>query len=139
MVRDLCRDETILSTPCDPATEVDGEVAQDLLDTLEATEDALCLAANQIGVTKQIAVVLGDNNEPIVIMNPSISRALYPTKMEEECLTLDYPVTVKRFGKITINYDQIVNGKLVPRKREFMGGTAQAVQHAIDHCKGKLV
>lgn len=139
MVRDLCRDTTILSTPCEPASEIDGDVAQDVLDTLKATEDAACLAANQIGVTKQIAVVLGDNEEPIVLMNPSISRALYPVKMEEECLTLDHPVTVKRFGKITINYDQIVNGKLTPRKREFMGDTAQAVQHAIDHCKGKLV
>lgn len=139
MVRDLCHDTTILSAPCEPASEIDGDVAQDVLDTLKATEDAVCLAANQIGITKQIAVVLGDNEEPIVLMNPSISRALYPVKMEEECLTLDYPVTVKRFGKITINYDQIVNGKLTSRKREFMGDTAQAVQHAIDHCKGKLV
>ena len=37
---------------CEPATAADAEIAQDLVDTLLSIEDAACLAANQIGVTK---------------------------------------------------------------------------------------
>ena len=49
MIRELVNDDELLSTPCEPATADDAELAQDLLDTLESIEDAACLAANQIG------------------------------------------------------------------------------------------
>ena len=51
MIKDLVQDESVLSTPCEPATAEDAPVAQDLVDTLASIDDAVCLAANQIGVT----------------------------------------------------------------------------------------
>ena len=54
MIKELVKDEAVLSPPCEPATAADAEVAQDLVDTLLSIEDAACLAANQIGVTKAI-------------------------------------------------------------------------------------
>ena len=44
-----------------------------------------------------------------------------------------------RFDRIKVAYDELADGALKPRKRDFTGWTAQIVQHMIDHCKGKLV
>ncbi len=139
MIQELVHDEAVLSTPCEAATAEDAAVAQDLLDTFESLEDVACLAANQIGVTKQIVVYLDENSKPQVMYNPVLKRALYPIKAEEECMTLSYPVKVTRYGKINVEFDILEDGKLYHRKRDFSGNTAQAIQHVIDHCKGKLV
>ncbi|MED9961016.1 MAG: formylmethionine deformylase, partial [Collinsella sp.] len=53
MIKELCHDEAILSQRCEVATVEDESVAQDLIDTIKSLEDAGCLAANQIGVTKK--------------------------------------------------------------------------------------
>ena len=58
MIKELVKDEALLSKPCEAATADDADVAQDLLDTLASLEDAACLAANQIGVTKSIVAYL---------------------------------------------------------------------------------
>lgn len=146
MIRELVRDEAILSTPCEKATAQDAQIAEDLVDTLKSVDDAICLAANQIGETKQIAAMIigeveDDNHDAdiLVLFNPVIKRALYPVKVEEECLTLDEPHKVTRFGKVTVVYDELKDGELVSCQREFVVDPAQAVQHVIDHCKGKLV
>ena len=52
MIKELVKDTELLSTPCEPATADDADLATDLLDTLASLEDAACLAANQIGETK---------------------------------------------------------------------------------------
>ena len=139
MVKELVRDTEVLSTPCEPATVDDAQLAEDLVETLESLEDVACLAANQIGETKQVVAFRDESDGIHVILNPKLLRALYPIKTEEECMTLDSPSRVTRYGKINVSYDEIVDGKLVKRKRDFQGNTAQAVQHVIDHCKGKLV
>ena len=73
-----------------------------------------------------------------VLASPVIA-AVKDMEQLEECLTLDEPHKVTRFGKVTVAYEQLVDGKLVARKTEFAIDPAQAVQHVIDHCKGKLV
>ena len=139
MVKDLVFDKEILSTPCEKATAEDAEIAADLMDTFNSLDAAACLAANQIGATKQIIVYLDDDGQAKTMFNPRMLRALYPMKAEEECLTLEGDSKVTRFAKANIAYDELVDGKLVARKRDFQGNTAQAIQHMIDHCKGKLI
>lgn len=139
MIKELVRDTEILSVPCEAATADDAQVAADLAETLESLEDASCLAANQIGVAKQVVAILGDDGKARIMLNPKMTRALYPTKAEEECLTLDEPHVATRYGKANISYDELIDGKLVKRKRDFQGNEAQAIQHMIDHCKGKLI
>ena len=60
MIKELCHDEAILSQRCEVATVEDESVAQDLIDTIKSLDDAGCLAANQIGVTKKVCVYLDD-------------------------------------------------------------------------------
>ena len=137
MIKELVHDEAILSVPCEPATAEDAPVAQDLVDTLASIDDAVCLAANQIGVTK--AVVAYDNGAAHVMYNPKVLAGFAAAKVEESCLTHEEPVRVTRFAKIKVSFDELVDGELKPRRRDYVGWTAQMIQHMVDHCKGKLV
>jgi len=139
MIRELVRDEAILSTPCEKATADDAELAQDLIDTVRSLDDGACLAANQLGVTKAMFVYLDDDGEAHVMLNPRILMGLGASRVQEGCLTRDEIVTVRRFSKIKVSYDELVDGALKPRKRDYTGWIAQMIQHMVDHCAGKLV
>lgn len=139
MIKELVKDEAILSQSCEKATAEDAPAAQDLLDTLASLDNAACLAANQIGVTKCIVAYRDENDQPHVIYNPRILLALGAFKAEEGCLSLEIDSKVTRFDRIKVACDELVDGALVPRKKDYAGWTAQIIQHAVDHCKGKLI
>ena len=139
MIKELVTDEAILSVPCEPATAEDADVAQDLIDTLASCEEAVCLAANQIGVTKAVVVYQDDDGTNHVMYNPKVLLGLGPIKVEESCMSRPDPVRVTRFAKIKVSYDELVDGQLKPRRRDYTGWTAQMIQHMADHCKGRLV
>lgn len=139
MIRELVKDTEVLSQRCALATAEDESVAQDLVDTLETLEDASCLAANQIGVTKAVVVWMDDDRSPHVMYNPKLLFGVRAQRTVEGCLTLDEPSNVRRFDKIKVTFDELVDGELVHRKRDYTGWTAQMIQHMIDHCNGKLV
>ena len=139
MIKELVKDEDVLSQPCEAATAEDAPVAQDLLETLTSLEGAACLAANQIGATKCIVAYLDDNDQPHVMYNPRMLQALGAFKAVEGCLSLEAESKVTRYDRIKVTYEELADGALQPRKKEFTGWTAQIIQHMIDHCKGKLV
>ncbi|EJZ84701.1 peptide deformylase [Slackia piriformis] len=139
MIKELVHDETLLSRPCAAATAQDADVAQDLLDTLVSIDSAACLAANQIGAEKAIIAYLDEKENPQIMYNPKLLLGLGAFKTEEGCLTRDEVSVVTRYQRIKVAYDEMVDGALVPRKKDLTDWTAQIVQHMIDHCKGKLV
>ncbi|MGI6590448.1 MAG: peptide deformylase [Eggerthellaceae bacterium] len=139
MIKELVSDTELLSTPCEAATAADEAIAQDLVDTLANTEDAACLAANQIGVPKAIVAYLDGKDQPHVLYNPKLVVGFGAVKASEQCLTLDGTSQVTRYNKIKIAYDELKDGELVRTQRDLKGWTAQIVQHMIDHCAGKLV
>ena len=138
MIKDIVKDREFLSQPAEPATVEDAEVAQDLRDTIESLEDCVCLAANQIGSNKAI-IAYEDNGRIAVMFNPKIKMAAQPYQTQESCLSLDEVSEVKRFQMVSVGYQIIANGNLVSRTKRLSGWTAEIVQHAIDHCAGKLV
>ncbi|MEG0015007.1 MAG: peptide deformylase, partial [Gordonibacter sp.] len=139
MIKELVKDEDALSQPCEAATAEDAQVAQDLLETLTSLEGAACLAANQIGAAKCIVAYLDDNDQPHIMYNPRMLQALGAFKAVEGCLSLEAESKVTRYDRIKVTYEELADGALQPRKKEFTGWTAQIIQHMIDHCKGKLV
>ena len=139
MIKEIIKDDAILSQVCEPASADDAAIAQDLLDTLASNEEAACLAANQIGETKAIVAYLDENDEAHVMYNPKLMQALHPTTVVEDCLSREGGSKVKRFGWIKVSFDELQDGKLINRKRTFEGWSAEVIQHMIDHCKGKLV
>ena len=116
MIKELCHDEAILSQRCEVATVEDESVAQDLIDTIKSLDDAGCLAANQIGVTKKVCVYLDDAGEP----HEEVTKST-------------------RYIKCKVAFDVIVDGKMKECRRDYAGFEAQMIQHMIDHCLGKLV
>ena len=139
MIRELTKDQELLSTRCEPATPEDAELAQDLIDTVLSLEDGACLAANQIGVTKAVVVYLDDDREPHVLYNPKLLLGLGASKTIEGCLTLDEPSKVTRYARVKVSFDELVDGEFRSRRRDYNGWIAQMIQHMIDHCNGKLV
>jgi peptide deformylase len=139
MIKELVKDDAILSQRCEKATAEDADVVQDLIDTMESIEECACLAANQIGVTKAIGVYVDEKREPHAIFNPRIMMGLGAQKVFEECMTRDEPSKVTRYAKVKLSYDELVDGELKARKRDFTGWVAQMIQHMCDHCQGKLV
>lgn len=138
MIKEIVTDMEFLKVPSAPATADDAEVAQDLIDTMAAQENCACLAANQIGVQKCV-IVYDDNGTPRVMYNPRMLAGVRAYQAAESCLSLEFESNVKRFFEIQVVFDELVDGALVNRKARLKDWEAQVVQHAIDHCKGKLV
>lgn len=98
------------------------------------------LAANQIGVLKQIVVVDVSKNEEekqfIALINPVISDGEGSVSGEEGCLSvLEYEAKVKRFQKIHVTARDL-EGKAMDFEAEDR--FARIIQHEVDHLHGKL-
>lgn len=139
MIKEITKDDEILSQKCEKATADDAAVVDDLMDTIDSLEEVAALAANQIGVTKSIVIWLDEDDNKHVMFNPIMKKALYPIRTYEECFSRDGETKVTRYGWCQVEYDELEDGKLVHVKREYEGRDAQVIQHMIDHCKGKLV
>ncbi|NQT22201.1 MAG: peptide deformylase [Candidatus Omnitrophica bacterium] len=94
------------------------------------------LAGPQVGLDLQIAVV--DTGEGLLkIINPSIVKKDGYDTMDEACLSVPNAlVRVKRSGRITVKYTDEWGKQAT---RIFVGLTAKAIQHEVDHLNGRLI
>ena len=125
-----------------PVESFDDELktlTDDMFETMHSV-DGIGLAATQIGVAKQVAVIdiSPEKNEPLVIVNPKI-QILDPSKKEdydEGCLSVPgFFETISRPSDIKLSY-QDLNGKKQEIKPE--GLLTKVVQHELDHLNGRL-
>ena len=100
------------------------------------------LAANQIGILKQIVTIYYVNEETKIetkysLFNPHIvSYSKETIIMEEGCLSLpEQFAEIERPKNIIVKY---LNDKNKPVKKEVGGIEARILQHEIDHLSGKL-
>jgi len=136
MIKELIHDPIFLAQKSTPATEADLEIAEDLLDTLEANRaGCVGMAANMIGRTKRI-IVFDDNGTLTVMFNPEIIKCDKPYQTEEGCLSLPGQRKTKRYQSIKVRYQ---NRDFQTRLKTYTGWTAQIIQHEIDHCNGILI
>lgn len=136
MIKEINRDIFILSQKSVPATENDRQTGEDLLETLIAnSEQCVGMAANMIGVSKNI-IAINDNNNYTVMYNPEILKADKEYETEEGCLSLDGVRKTKRYRKIKVRYlDKDFKIKI----KTYDGFTAQIIQHEVDHCAGIII
>lgn len=106
----------------------------DLFETMDAAE-GVGLAANQVGVTRRVAVV-GVEDDRFAMVNPVIVSVEGKARAEEGCLSIpDVSAEVTRPDQIVLEaLDR--DGK--PYRRTLEGYVARAVQHEIDHLDGIL-
>jgi peptide deformylase len=116
---------------------VDDAVRQfidDLFETMDAAK-GIGLAANQVGVTRRVAVIDADGKR-FVMVNPVIRSAEGRARAEEGCLSIpELYAEVTRPDRIVLEaLDRDGN----PFRLEAEGLVARAVQHEIDHLDGIL-
>ena len=137
MVKNICKDLSILSKPSSDATMLDLNIAYDLRDTLIANQ-MICvgMAANMIGVNKNI-IAFYDNKKLEIMINPKIIRHSQKSNYYEEgCLSLNGVRKVLRYDSVTVEYLDIDFKK---RIKTYLDFTAQIVQHEIDHLSGVII
>jgi peptide deformylase len=134
-----------LPIPFDEESKRDIKI---LVDSFLAREDALGLAAPQIGISKKIVVFKNKNldargavksdKDYDVLVNPRISQIRGDkTTMSEGCLSCpDVSVEVARYDEIKVRaYDR--DGNKINKR--YKGFQARVVQHELDHLEGKLI
>ena len=136
MIRQIVHDPLFLAVKSERATEADGPVITDLLDTLRANLDrCVGMAANMIGVRKRI-IALCNGPMLMIMINPEIMAKAGEYEAEEGCLSLAGTRKTKRYRKITVRYQ---DPSFRQRTEPFEGFTAQIIQHEMDHCDGILI
>ena len=133
------QDLRIKAKPVETFDEKLKTLTDDMFETMHSV-DGIGLAATQIGVAKQVAVIdiSPEKNEPLVIVNPAI-QILDPSKTEdydEGCLSVPgFFEKISRPSDIKLTY-QDLNGKKQEIKPE--GLLTKVVQHELDHLNGRL-
>ncbi|MBU2234364.1 MAG: peptide deformylase [Proteobacteria bacterium] len=131
--------------PFDPETE---QAIRTLAETFLEREDAVGLAAPQIGISRRIIAfrIRGyDEKDPArkkedceILVNPRITqRRGEPVVMDEGCLSCpEIRVEISRYPEIKVRaYD--AEGRKVSRR--YLDFVARVVQHEMDHIDGKLI
>ncbi|WP_121609307.1 peptide deformylase [Mesobacillus foraminis] len=129
----------ILEQECEQVTVFDrklGKLLDDMYDTM-IKFDGVGLAAPQIGINKQIAIVdIDDEHGTIELINPEIMKASGEQTGPEGCLS--FPGL---FGEVTRPYKvkvKALNRKGKAFQLEADDFLARAIQHEIDHLHGIL-
>ena len=132
-------------------------IATELFQILNARGDGIGLAANQVGIDAQVAVV--NVREPLVLINPKILSKEVEIPFYEGCLS--YPgkgVNTKRYRDVVISTEQSesdwyfsgaqnpIDGKGSWEKTQQNKNDAEmrlletiCVQHEIDHLNGVTI
>ena len=133
------------------------EVATKLFEILNERKDGIGLAANQVGIDANVAVV--NVRQPVILINPKIVSKHNEIPYYEACLS--YPgkgVHTKRYETIEVKTEQIEGGWIFSgvdtgsenscgswetgeskQDRELRMLEAVCVQHEIDHLNGKTI
>lgn len=136
MIQPIMKDVLFLSQKSEQAKRTDRQAAVDLLDTLKAhTEECVGMAANMIGVRKNI-IAVNTGKVMLLMFNPQIVNKLDQYETEEGCLSLEGTRTCIRYREIEVEYQDMSFKK---QKHKYTGWTAQIIQHEIDHCNGIII
>jgi peptide deformylase len=115
------------------------QLAKDMAETMYHAP-GVGLAANQIGIARQIIVVdvsaQEDEQKHIVLINPVLSEGQGCESGNEGCLSvLEYDAKVERFTKIRVKAKNLEGKEL-----DFIAEDrlARIIQHEVDHLHGIL-
>lgn len=129
--------DPILSSVAEKVTQFGEPLARlldDMWDTMK-NHDGVGLAAPQIGISLQIAVV-GWRERRIVLINPEVVEHEGEDVLEEGCLSAPgFFEKVERPERVVVD---ALDEKGDPLRIEETGFLARAIMHEIDHLHGKL-
>jgi peptide deformylase len=133
----LTAEEPILRERARKVTQFDASLHRLLDDMLETMRDApgIGLAANQIGVPLQVAVI--ELEEKVTeLINPQLVRSSGEVVDWEGCLSIPgFVAEVKRHAMVTVKAKNRHGKEFRVKGDELL---ARALQHEIDHLNGVL-
>jgi len=135
--RILTADEPMLREKTKRVADFDASLHRLLDDLLETMRDApgIGLAANQVGVPLQVAVIEIDGKITELI-NPKLVRRSGSVVDWEGCLSIPgFVAEVERAEKVTVKARDRHGREFRVKGDELLG---RALQHEIDHLKGVL-
>lgn len=130
--------DPLLLQKCEEVTDFDQNLLSQLDDMWRTmiNSHGMGLAANQVGITKRMFVMVAPGYERVYIVNPVIiGKSEVPANLSEGCLSAPgESLTIdKRKDSVTIIFnDETGKNKM----RTFTGIHAVCVQHEIDHLDG---
>ena len=132
------------------------EIATELLSILNERKDGIGLAANQVGIDANVAVV--NVREPLILINPVITKQWDEIEYYEGCLSFPKKgIHTKRYRNVIIQTEQEESGWYfsgVETTQDVKGNWEQkgkdedqelrlletiCVQHEIDHLNGMTI
>ena len=113
-------------------------IATELFQILNKRGDGIGLAANQVGIDAQVAVL--NVIEPLVLINPKIIRKENEINYYEGCLSFPKKgVHTKRYRTIEITSVGVEGSMIFDGVDEDTLLETICVQHEIDHLMGKII
>lgn len=129
--------DPVLRESAKPVEEFDEKLKafiEDMRETMKAY-DGVGLAAPQVGVSRQVAVIEW-NDKRYVLINPRIIESDGKDIREEGCLSAPgFYEEVARPSRIVV---EALDEEGNPRRIEEEGFMARALAHEIDHLQGHL-
>ena len=119
----------------DEITPKINKLIDDMIETMYASLGA-GLAAPQIGISKRIIIIDGEEDGLLVLINPVLIKKEGKVDEEEGCLSVPGIYSnVERYETVTVEgLDR--NGEKIRIKKDGLMG--KALQHEIDHLEGLL-
>ena len=123
-----------------PVEKIDSkvkEIAGNMLDIMYA-KNGIGLAATQVNIQQRIVVIdlSEEKNEPLILINPKITKLVGSGTMREGCLSVpDYYDIIERAEYIEFCY-KTLDDEVITSNTD--GLLAVCIQHEIDHLDGKL-
>lgn len=131
--------DEILKKKSREVEEIDEKIQTLIDDMIETMHkyNGVGLAAVQVGVLKRVIVIdLYDDNGPIVMINPIITKTKGEQEVDEGCLSFpnQFAKVIRPMEVVAEFTDREGNRKRIKAK-ELM---AQAICHEVDHLNGEV-
>ncbi len=135
----IIKDKNKLTERCKYVSVEEGEkIASELLHELRNSKNGIGLAANQIGIDKNVCVI--NVKEPIVLINPKVvqhseEQFIFP----ESCLSFPGKhIKTKRYVSVVVEADNYSEPLSFSAESEDINDAFECVcvQHEIDHLNG---
>jgi peptide deformylase len=132
--------DPVLRTPTTPVDEIDAGVHKLVVDLTETMYDApgVGLAANQIGVSRRVAVFDAQDGLGVrVLINPEILDTAGTYEFDEGCLSVPgHYWTITRPAFVRVRSLDLEGNEIEYEGEELLG---RVLQHEIGHLNGGLL
>lgn len=131
--------DPVLTQRASEVTDIDGRLVQLAEDMVATMHDAhgLGLAAPQVGIQKRLFVYQLPDEDPVTIINPTITETRGEWEYEEGCLSIPglfFPILRPKEIHLT-GFD--LDGREISIEADEI--EARCFQHELDHLDGRLL